>query len=165
MGGLSKFERRSSFDWAVTAQRISSSMSTMPPNILLRDIQRQTEKLKVAMDACLKVLCGEAHPSSNCRAMALRCGCTRSTDSKVRLRSVKRSLSAGIRHSHHATTYPPSTINSWPVMPLAASDARNATASATSLGAISLRIGTSASHWLMISGLVFPTTPSSSVSV
>ncbi|TIT63499.1 MAG: DUF982 domain-containing protein [Mesorhizobium sp.] len=31
-------------------------------NILLRDLHRQTERRRVAMDACLQVLRGKAHP-------------------------------------------------------------------------------------------------------
>ncbi|RWB66065.1 DUF982 domain-containing protein [Mesorhizobium sp.] len=37
-------------------------------NILLRHLDRQTEKRKIAMDACLRVLRGEAHPTSARRA-------------------------------------------------------------------------------------------------
>lgn len=36
--------------------------------ILLRDLPRQTEKRKAAMDACLRVLRGECHPPSARRA-------------------------------------------------------------------------------------------------
>jgi hypothetical protein len=36
--------------------------------ILLRDLERQTEKRKLAMDACLQVLRGEAHPATARRA-------------------------------------------------------------------------------------------------
>lgn len=37
-------------------------------SILLRDSGRQTEKRRAAMDACLKVLRGEAHPPAARRA-------------------------------------------------------------------------------------------------
>ena len=37
-------------------------------NILLRHLDRQTEKRKTAMDACLRVLRGEAHPTAARRA-------------------------------------------------------------------------------------------------
>ncbi|WP_348627895.1 MULTISPECIES: DUF982 domain-containing protein [unclassified Mesorhizobium] len=37
-------------------------------NILLRDLHRQTERRRVAMDACLQVLRGEAHPPAARRA-------------------------------------------------------------------------------------------------
>jgi hypothetical protein len=36
--------------------------------ILLRDLERQTEKRKLAMDACLQVLRDEAHPAAARRA-------------------------------------------------------------------------------------------------
>ncbi|MGX9148013.1 DUF982 domain-containing protein [Mesorhizobium sp. 128a] len=36
--------------------------------ILLRDFSRKTEKRKIAMDACLQVLRGEAHPAVARRA-------------------------------------------------------------------------------------------------
>ncbi|WP_287100061.1 hypothetical protein [Mesorhizobium sp.] len=47
--------------------------------ILLRDLHRQTEKRKIAMDACLQVLRGEAHrqplgvPSSQPRSKQRFC--------------------------------------------------------------------------------------------
>ncbi|WP_442921012.1 DUF982 domain-containing protein [Mesorhizobium sp. Cs1299R1N3] len=36
--------------------------------ILLRELPRQTEKRKAAMDACLRVLRGESHPPAARRA-------------------------------------------------------------------------------------------------
>ncbi|RWD52409.1 DUF982 domain-containing protein [Mesorhizobium sp. M2A.F.Ca.ET.039.01.1.1] len=40
-------------------------------NILLRDTHRQTEKRKAAMEACLRVLRGEAHPPIARRAFVV----------------------------------------------------------------------------------------------
>ncbi|AMY03383.1 DUF982 domain-containing protein [Mesorhizobium ciceri] len=62
MTGLQRFER------AVVVQvgRPSSERIVFDVNqaaaILMRDLHRRTEKRKVAMDACLQVLRGKAHP-------------------------------------------------------------------------------------------------------
>ncbi|RWD67568.1 MAG: DUF982 domain-containing protein [Mesorhizobium sp.] len=39
--------------------------------ILLRDLTRETEKRKAAMDACLRVLRGESHPPAARRAFVV----------------------------------------------------------------------------------------------
>lgn len=65
---LSRFER----PVVVQVGRHSSERIVFEVNdaatILLRDLPRQTEKRKVAMDACLQVLRGEAHPPAARRA-------------------------------------------------------------------------------------------------
>ncbi|RWO43552.1 MAG: DUF982 domain-containing protein [Mesorhizobium sp.] len=62
MTGLRRFERRV----VVRVGRHSSERIVFDVNeaaaILLRDLHVQTEKRKLAMDACLQVLRGKAHP-------------------------------------------------------------------------------------------------------
>ncbi|RWO20307.1 DUF982 domain-containing protein [Mesorhizobium sp.] len=68
MTSLSRFER----PVVVQVGRHSAERIVFEVNdaatILLRDLHRQTEKRKVAMDACLQVLRGEAHPPAARRA-------------------------------------------------------------------------------------------------
>ncbi|GLR45536.1 hypothetical protein GCM10007880_60540 [Mesorhizobium amorphae] len=68
MTGLVRFERLV----VVQIDRHSKERAVFDVNdaasILLRDFGRQTEKRKAAMDACLKVLRGEAHPPTARRA-------------------------------------------------------------------------------------------------
>ncbi|MET2832507.1 DUF982 domain-containing protein [Mesorhizobium shangrilense] len=68
MTALNRFER----PVVVQAGRHSSERIVFSINdaaaILLRDLHRQTVKRKVAMDACLQVLRGEAHPPAARRA-------------------------------------------------------------------------------------------------
>ncbi|UCI31842.1 DUF982 domain-containing protein [Mesorhizobium sp. B4-1-4] len=67
-GALSRFER----PVVVQVGRHGAEHIVFDVNdaadILLRDIQHQTEKRKNAMNACLRVLRGEAHPPSARRA-------------------------------------------------------------------------------------------------
>lgn len=68
MTGLQKFER----PVVVQIGRRSSERIVFDVNeaaaILLRDLHRETEKRRVAMDACLQVLRGKAHPPAARRA-------------------------------------------------------------------------------------------------
>ncbi|RWI33291.1 MAG: DUF982 domain-containing protein [Mesorhizobium sp.] len=68
MTGLRRFER----PVVVRVGRHSSERIVSDVNeaaaILLRDLHGQTEKRKLAMDACLQVLRGEAHPPAARRA-------------------------------------------------------------------------------------------------
>ncbi|MBZ9994216.1 DUF982 domain-containing protein [Mesorhizobium sp. BH1-1-4] len=68
MMGLNRFER----PVVVQVGRHGAERIVVDVNdaatILLRDLHRQTAKRKVAMDACLQVLRGEAHPPAARRA-------------------------------------------------------------------------------------------------
>ncbi|RWE91118.1 MAG: DUF982 domain-containing protein [Mesorhizobium sp.] len=70
MTGLSRFGRRV----VVQVSRHSSERIVFDVSdavaILLRDLHRQTEKWKAAMDACLQVSRGEAHPPAARKAFA-----------------------------------------------------------------------------------------------
>lgn len=71
MTGLSRFER----PVVVQVSHHGSERIVFEVNdaaaILLRDLQRQTVKRKAAMDACLQVLRGEAHPAAARRAFVV----------------------------------------------------------------------------------------------
>lgn len=66
--GLSRFER----PVVVQVNRNSSERIVLEVNdaatILMRDLRSQTKKRNAAMDACLHVLRGEAHPPTARRA-------------------------------------------------------------------------------------------------
>ncbi|MCV3211847.1 MULTISPECIES: DUF982 domain-containing protein [Mesorhizobium] len=68
MTGLVRFER----PVVIQISRHSTERAVCDVNdaasILLRDFGRQTERRRAAMDACLKVLRGEAHPPAARRA-------------------------------------------------------------------------------------------------
>ncbi|WP_201413668.1 DUF982 domain-containing protein [Mesorhizobium sp. J8] len=68
MTGLSRFER----PVVVQLRHHGSERIVLDVNdaaaILLRDLPRETEKRKIAMDACLQVLRGQAHPPAARRA-------------------------------------------------------------------------------------------------
>lgn len=68
MAGLIRFER----PVVVQLNRHSAERIVLDVNdaatILLRSFQRETQKSKLAMDACLQVLRGESHPLAARRA-------------------------------------------------------------------------------------------------
>ncbi|MGX5832037.1 DUF982 domain-containing protein [Mesorhizobium sp. 43Arga] len=62
MVGISKFERAVVIQGARPGSERTVFDVNEAADILLRDIHCQTEKRKAAMQACLQVLRGEAHP-------------------------------------------------------------------------------------------------------